>query len=59
MRNTEELWKKVEEILISENATMAQAEYVKNRLEAKIEDKKRTALMEMPYRAVHKTTSSH
>ncbi len=38
---------------------MAQAEYVKNRLEAKIEDKKRTALMEMPYRAVPKTTSSH
>lgn len=59
MRKTEELWKKVEEILISENATMAQAEYIKNRLEAKIEDKKRTALMEIPYRAVPKSPSNH
>ena len=47
--NKEELRARVNDMLISNGATMGQVVYIKNKLEVQIEEAKRTIMEEIPY----------
>lgn len=45
----EKIWEQVNDMLISNAATMGQIQYVKNKMEVQIEEAKRAIMEEMPY----------